>query len=98
MLASGDRMRVNFYATLRPLAGGKTVELDLGGGTTAGDLLHAVSERFPAIGELLWTDAGELGDYIKVFIDGREIRHLQRLETPVPAGAEVDIFPPAAGG
>ncbi len=91
-------MLVNFYATLRPLAGGKTVNFDLGEGATVRDLLRAVSERFPAIGELIWTEAGELGDYIKVFVDGREIRHLQVLETPVRPGAEVDIFPPAAGG
>jgi len=91
-------MHVNFYATLRPLAGGKTVEFDLPPGATARDLLEAVGARFPAIGELLWTAQGELGDYIKVFVNGREIRHLQLLETPVPPGAEVDIFPPAAGG
>ncbi len=91
-------MRVNFYATLRPLAGEKTVEFDLPPGSTAGDLLRAVGERFPPIGALLWTETGELGDYIKVFVDGREIRHLQLLATPVPPGAEVDIFPPAAGG
>lgn len=91
-------MRVNFYATLRPLAGGKTVEFDLPAGATAGDLLRAVGERFPPIAELIWTPAGELGDYIKVFVDGREIRHLQLLDTPVPPAAEVDIFPPAAGG
>ncbi len=91
-------MRVNFYATLRPLAGQKTVEFDLPPGSTAGDLLRAVGERFPPIGALLWTETGELGDYIKVFVDGREIRHLQLLATPVPPGAEVDIFPPAAGG
>ncbi|GIW19028.1 MAG: molybdopterin synthase sulfur carrier subunit [Tepidiforma sp.] len=91
-------MRVNFYATLRPLAGGKTVEFDLPPGATAGDLLRAVGDRFPEIRALLWTETGELGDYIKVFVDGREIRHLQLLATPVPPGAEVDIFPPAAGG
>jgi molybdopterin synthase sulfur carrier subunit len=91
-------MHVNFYATLRPLAGGKTVEFDLPPAATARDLLEAVGARFPAIGELLWTAPGQLGDYIKVFVNGREIRHLQLLETPVPPGAEVDIFPPAAGG
>lgn len=92
------RMEVRFYATLRPLAGGKTAEFDLPAGCTAKELLEAVSDRFPEIGKLLWTGTGELGDYIKVFVNGREIRHLQLLATPVPADAEVDIFPPAAGG
>ena len=34
----------------------------------------------------------------EVFIDGREIRNLQGLDTPVAADATVDIFPPTAGG
>lgn|GEM_PF-590594 len=92
------RVNVSFYATLRQLVGTKTVEFDLPGGATARELLDAVGERFPAVKALIWNDDGSLGDYIKVFVDGREIRHLQMLDTPVPGGAQVDIFPPAAGG
>jgi sulfur-carrier protein len=91
-------MDVRFYATLRPIAGGKLVSFDIGDGATARDVLEAACERFPALAPLIWTAEGELGEYIKMFVDGREIRHLKMLETPVPAGAEVDIFPPAAGG
>jgi len=89
---------VRFYATLRPIVGGRMVCLDLPGGSTVRDLLDAACERFPALAPLIWTEDGELGDYIKVFVDGREIRYLQMLKTPLPANAEVDIFPPAAGG
>jgi sulfur-carrier protein len=91
-------MDVRFYATLRTVVGGKLVAFDLADGITVHGLLDAVCERFPALKPLVWTPDGQLGDYIKVFVNGREIRHLQLLETPVPAGAEVDIFPPVAGG
>ena len=40
-------MKVNFFATLRDIAGGKTVEFDLNHGATAQELLDAVIERFP---------------------------------------------------
>lgn len=91
-------MDVRFYATLRPLVGGKNVHLDLAEDATVKDLLDTVTARFPELGAMIWTPEGTLGEYIKVFVNGREIRYLQMLETPVPPDADVDIFPPAAGG
>jgi len=91
-------MDVRFYATLRPMVGGKTVHLELADDATVRDLLNTITALFPKLGPLIWTAEGKLGEYIKVFVDGREIRYLQMLETPVPPNADVDIFPPAAGG
>lgn len=93
-----SRMKVQFYATLRQIAGGKTAHVELAECATAGDLLRALERRYPAFTPLLWRADGTLSDYLKVFVNGREIRHLQMLDTPVPPTAEVDIFPPVAGG
>ncbi|MCA9823481.1 MAG: ubiquitin-like small modifier protein 1 [Dehalococcoidia bacterium] len=91
-------MDVAFYATLRQVVGQKTITVDLSPGATVRSLLDEVTVRFPPLGTLIWQPDGSLGDYIKVFVDGREIRHLQMLETLVPPAASVDIFPPVAGG
>lgn len=91
-------MDVAFYATLRQVVGTKTVAFDLASGATVRSLLDEVTRRFPPLGGLIWKPDGSLGDYIKVFVDGREIRHLQMLDTPVSPSASVDIFPPVAGG
>ena len=91
-------MDVCFYATLRQIVGGKRVAFDLTGEVTVKDVIRAAEERFPALTPLLWAPDGSLSNYIKVFVDGREMRHLQGLETAVPADAQLDVFPPAAGG
>ena len=91
-------MKANFYATLRPIVGGKAVEFDLPGDATVETLLRAAGERFPKLVELTWNEDGTLRDFLKVFVNGREIRHLQMLDTPVSEDAELDIFPPVAGG
>ena len=91
-------MEVSFYAMLRPVVGTKRVAFELSREATVRDLLDAVGERFAALKPLMWEPDGRLSDYIKVFVDGREMRHLQGLGTPVPPTAQVDIFPPAAGG
>lgn len=91
-------MKIQFYATLRQIAGGKTVEVELAERATVRELLAALEQRYPAFAPLMWRPDGSLSDYFKVFVNGREIRHLQLLDTPVPPAAEVDIFPPVAGG
>ncbi len=91
-------MEVRFYAMLRQAVGGKTAMFDLPAGATAKTLLDAASERFPPLATLIWDSNGELGEYVKVFVDGRDIRHLDGIHTPVPADADVAIFPPSAGG
>lgn len=91
-------MRVSFYATLRPIVGGRTVDLAVAYGATAHDLLREASATFPALAPLLWAEDGSLRNYIKVFVGGREIAHLDGLETVIPEGTVVDIFPPVAGG
>jgi molybdopterin synthase sulfur carrier subunit len=91
-------VKVQFYATLRPIVGGKTIELPLHGGVNAGTLLHGVCADYPALNRFVWAADGRLSELVKVFVDGREIRHLQALDTQIPEGATVDIFPPVAGG
>ena len=91
-------MQVAFYATLRDVVGAKRVELDLAEDPTVLGLLKKVEKRYPGMGELIWDVDGRLRDYVKVFVDGRESRHLQGLATPIGPDAEVDIFPPSAGG
>src|SRR5512146_917777 len=94
----GSSMEVSFYATLRDVVGAKKVQFDLPPGSTVRGLLNEAGLRFPGLKPLIWEADGRLRDYIKVFVDGRETRHLKGLETVVAADASVDIFPPAAGG
>ena len=91
-------MEVRFYATLRPIVGGKRIDVALNGDRTAHGLLRQLSATYPELDALLWEPDGGLRDYIKVFVDGREIRHLAGLDTAIADTASVDIFPPVAGG
>jgi molybdopterin synthase sulfur carrier subunit len=91
-------MEVRFYAMLREAVGGKMAVFDLPAGATAKTLLDAASQRFPPLATLIWDSNGDLGAYVKVFVDGREIRNLDGIHTPVPPDADVAIFPPSAGG
>ena len=92
-------MRVNFYATLRAPAGGKTIHVDLPGPTPARAVLEAVTSQKPELAAEIWQAPGALMDHIHVFINGRQSIFLpQGLETAVTADDTLDVFSPVGGG
>jgi molybdopterin synthase sulfur carrier subunit len=92
-------MKVNFYATLRPIAGQKTIEFDLDEGLTAQQLLDAVVLRFPAMRAELVDENGQLYRHVHLFVNGRDAPFLENaMDYRIKPGDKVDIFPAVGGG
>ena len=92
-------MKVNFYATLRDIVGGKSVEFDLDHGVAAKELLDAILARFPAMKKELIGPDGRLYGHVHFFVNGRDVQFLEDdLETKIQPGDEVSVFPAVGGG
>jgi molybdopterin synthase sulfur carrier subunit len=92
-------MKVSFYATLRPIVGQKTVEVDVPDGATVGQLIEAIVAAYPALRPELLDGKGELQSHIKFFVNGREVIYLERkLDTVIQPDDVITIFPPVGGG
>ena len=91
-------MKVKIYATLRPLVGAPTLDLRAGAGSTVGQALQEILHRWPQLRPELMDSEGQLSDRIHLFLNGRDVRYLDGLDTVIPAGAELRIFPPVGGG
>jgi MoaD family protein len=92
-------MKINFYATLREVVGGASVEVDLSEGSSAQQLLDLLVTQHPGLEEALTDKAGHLHDYLKMFVNGREVVYLDDGFNHVLAPSDkVDIFPPVGGG
>jgi molybdopterin synthase sulfur carrier subunit len=92
-------MEINFYAGLRSLAGGKTLDVTDNVPMTARQALETVTNSRPELAAEIWQEPGELKQHIHVFINGRQSVFLpQGLETPLQAGDTLDVFPPVGGG
>lgn len=92
-------MKVNFFATLRPIVGQKTVELNLPVGTTAIQLVLMFVKDYPAMRKELLDENDQFLHHMKFFINGREAVYLpDKFDTVIQPNDKVDIFPPVGGG
>ncbi|HJM74974.1 MAG TPA: ubiquitin-like small modifier protein 1 [Dehalococcoidia bacterium] len=90
-------MEIRLYATLRPIVGGRTVEVP-NRCATIGDVLATLSDDYPDLAPHLLDDDGAMRPYVAVMVNGRDIRHLDGLQTAIGTDSGIDIFPPVAGG
>ena len=87
---------VRIPTTMRPLSGGSsTVEVE---GSTLAEVLKALDAAHPGFAERLFDESGALRRFVNVFVADDDVRYLDGLNTPVPAGTTVSIIPAVAGG
>jgi MoaD family protein len=92
-------VRVRFYATFRPIVGGRHADVAVPAGARVSDLLDAILARWPALREHLLRPDGGLSKRANLFVDGRAVRFLPGgLDTPLEPDHEIDCFPAVAGG
>lgn len=92
-------MQVNFYATLRPIVGGRTIEFELDHGISVQELVDAAVTRFPPLRAQLLDAHGKLYSHVHVFVNGRDAPYLpDGVATVIAPGDTIDIFPAVAGG
>lgn len=89
-------MKVEYFATLRGVAGRKGENWDRPA-ATVGQLLRDLIARYGSEFERWLLKNGDLGLAI-ILVNGRDVRDLQRLDTPLAPNDTVTLFPPVAGG
>lgn len=82
-------VKVKVFAILIDLVGKKILEVE--DVKTVEELLDELDSRFPGFKK-------ELEDGYLILVNGKNIEHLQGLETPIEERDTVSIFPPAGGG
>jgi molybdopterin converting factor small subunit len=81
---------------LRAQAGGeRAIEVP---GETIGDAVQALVGRHPGLESQLIASDGQLHRFVNVYLNGRDVRYLEGLDTPVGARDEIRLLPAIAGG
>lgn len=75
-------------------------ELTLPGsdGLTLGSLLDAIGRRYPVLERRIRDETGTVRRYVNIYIDGQDIRGLERQDSILGAGSEVMVLQSIAGG
>ncbi|MDM8521576.1 MoaD/ThiS family protein [Anaerolineales bacterium HSG6] len=92
-------MKIKIYATLRDVAGSKSVHLDTASEITVGQMLKELSIKYPNLHAKLHNPAtGELYTAIQILINGRDMRYIKGMETIMTIEDDIRMFPPIGGG
>ncbi len=85
---------------LQEAVGQRQTEIDLPCGSTVGDFLAYLKERWgDALSSHLFdSGSGTVLPYVRIMVNGQTIQFLEGMETPLVEGDEVLLLPPASGG
>jgi adenylyltransferase/sulfurtransferase len=72
-----------------------TVEMP---GATVGEVLTALTSRFPDLKKHLYNDEGKLRSFVNVYLNDEDIRYMKKDATPVNDPDTLSIVPSIAGG
>ena len=87
---------ISIPTALRQYAGGKSemvVEAQ-----TVGEALDKLTGEHAELRKHLYTEQNSLRNFVNIYVNDDDIRHSERLETPVRDGDSISIIPAIAGG
>jgi molybdopterin synthase sulfur carrier subunit len=87
--------KINIPSYLQTFTGG--LEVVEATGNTTGECLLNLSKQFPEIGNKIFSESGELIDFVTVFVNG-EFINTDELTKPVHDGDDLHIFYILGGG
>ncbi|CAN5450796.1 MoaD/ThiS family protein [soil metagenome] len=81
---------------LRTYTGGES-EVSATGATLA-EVLDDLEASYTGIKARILGDDGKLRRFVNVYVGNEDVRFLDNLDTPTPAGSQVSVIPAVAGG
>ncbi|HZL57300.1 MAG TPA: MoaD/ThiS family protein [Bryobacteraceae bacterium] len=67
-------------------------------GATVGEVLGALTAKYPGLKKHLYNDEGKLRSFVNVYLNDEDIRYMNKEATPAGAADTLSIVPSIAGG
>jgi molybdopterin synthase sulfur carrier subunit len=92
------RITARFFGQFKQISEEREVEIKVKKGSTVIDFLEKLIKHFPLMKELIFDENEQLHSWISILKNGRNIKALDGINTPLSEGDIVAVFPPVAGG
>ncbi len=90
-------INIKFLTRFLEITGERTTQID--NVNNISGLIDELSNKYgKEFNEVLWDDNGALRDYLKIMLNGEDIREINGLETLLNDGDQVVMFQTIAGG
>lgn len=90
-------LELRFFATFREAVGQKEHHREFDDDATVGDVLETLEAEYADLEGQLLAD-GEIRPQLSVLKNGRDVAHMEGVETALEEGDLLSVFPPIAGG
>ncbi|MCH8982167.1 MoaD family protein [candidate division KSB1 bacterium] len=67
-------------------------------GQNIGELLDNLMQKFPNMKKHLFSEDGQIRNFVNVYVNDDDIRYLENSETQLKEGDVISIIPSVAGG
>jgi molybdopterin synthase sulfur carrier subunit len=92
-------IKIKFFTSLREITGKKTISLQLKNMISVEELISLLVKRYgKKFKEYVYTNQGNIQDFLSFLINGKNINNLQSFSTLLKDGDVVAILPPVGGG
>ena len=92
------RVTARFFGSFKQATQKRDVEMTIPKGSTVAILLARTIDAYPSLGKLILDNNLQLGSWVVVLINGRNMRIFEGINTRLNEGDVIAIFPPVAGG
>ena len=90
-------IEIKFLTRFLEITGERTTQID--DVNNISDLIDVLIKKYgEEFKEILWDDKGNLRDYLKVMLNGEDVRDIDGLDTLLKDGDQVVMFQTIAGG
>ncbi len=92
------KIEVKFYSLFRLNLKSSGIEYDIDGAIILQELIDKLDEDFEGYFSEKLLDSGEIRTGSIILLNGKNVLHLDKLNTKINDGDIVTLFPPSAGG
>jgi len=90
------RVKIVFFGALAKIVGEKTIEADA---STLREVIDMLTLKYGEnLKSRLLDDKGNIRRFINIYVNGKDIRFLNHIETQLNNGDEISIIPAVGGG